>query len=226
MEIQHAGHGSAVIVGSVESFRIREAVKIGVRRAMPAIGGACRRIGPARKCARDSRGRALANDGGGETMQRSLAMGAFLLACALAPTPAAMAAQGFIQCASTGYKYQYCAANTQGRVVLLRELSTGNLCRQGRGWGYDSGGIWVDHGCRGEFSFGRDDGGGGGGAGQLVCGGGYRFCTRIPEPGVAACELSTETVIAGPGQPRWRRHLGRSRLPRRVPVRRGQLPAQ
>ena len=38
-------------------------------------------------------------------------------------------------------------------------MSTGNLCRQGSGWGYDNGGIWVDRGCRGEFRYGRDSGG-------------------------------------------------------------------
>ncbi len=83
---------------------------------------------------------------------------------------AAEAAQGFINCASNGYRYQYCPANTQGRVVMVREVSSGNLCRQGKGWGYDNGGIWVDRGCRAEFSFGRSGGGGQwGGAGRLTC---------------------------------------------------------
>ena len=42
-------------------------------------------------------------------------------------------------------------------MSLARELSTGNLCRQGSGWGYDGGGIWVDRGCRGEFRYGQDN---------------------------------------------------------------------
>jgi hypothetical protein len=97
----------------------------------------------------------------------------------------ASAGQGFVSCSSNGYQYQYCNANTQGRVVLLREVSSGNLCRQGRGWGYDDNGIWVDRGCRGDFSYGRDDGGGGGGGGGwdrqgvLTCestGYRYRYC--------------------------------------------------
>ena len=50
--------------------------------------------------------------------------------------------------------------------MLIRENSTGNLCRQGRGWGFDNSGIWVDRGCRAQFSFGRDDGGGGGNWGR------------------------------------------------------------
>jgi hypothetical protein len=95
--------------------------------------------------------------------------------------PAAHANAGFITCESTGYKYNYCGVRTQGRVIMMREISTGNLCRQGRGWGYDDNGIWVDRGCRAEFSYGRDDGGGGawGRAGEMRCesiGYRYRYC--------------------------------------------------
>jgi len=103
----------------------------------------------------------------------------WLLAAAslLAIAPAAQADSGLLTCESRGYQYQYCNANTQGRVIMLRELSTGNLCHQGRGWGYDNNGIWVDKGCRAEFSFGRDDGGGGWGrSGTLTCNSnGYRY---------------------------------------------------
>lgn len=95
----------------------------------------------------------------------------------------AQAQQGFLHCASNGYRYQFCSANTQGRVVLVREVSTGNLCRQGRGWGFDNSGIWVDRGCRADFSFGRDGGNWSGGdwtgPNTLVCESiGYRrnFC--------------------------------------------------
>ena len=92
--------------------------------------------------------------------------------------PAAHAATGFIDCSSIGYRYQYCPVDTQGRVNMIREMSTGNLCRQGRGWGYDNNGIWVDKGCRAQFSYGRDDGGGnwGGRSGELTCESkGYRY---------------------------------------------------
>ena len=64
---------------------------------------------------------------------------------------------GTLTCESISYRYRYCNANTQDRVNLTRELSTGNLCRQGSGWGYDGGGIWVDRGCRAEFRYGRDN---------------------------------------------------------------------
>lgn len=83
-----------------------------------------------------------------------------LAVVALAGLPAvpAHAQQGFIQCSSNGYRYTFCPANTQGRVVMMREVSTGNLCRQGSGWGFDNSGIWVDRGCRADFSYGRDRG--------------------------------------------------------------------
>ncbi len=109
-------------------------------------------------------------------------IGAALLALGMATSaPSVEAAQGFITCASNNYRYQYCAVNTQGRVVMVREVSTGRLCRQGSGWGYDNGGIWVDRGCRAEFSYGRDSGGGHwGSSGRLTCesiGYRHRYCS-------------------------------------------------
>ena len=85
---------------------------------------------------------------------------ALLLVLALVASSEIPAATGFINCDSISYRYQYCPVNTQGRVVMIHENSSGNLCRQGRGWGYDNNGIWVDRGCRAQFSYGRDDGGG------------------------------------------------------------------
>lgn len=137
----------------------------------------------------------------GLSKRQVVAFAASLLGmCAMVPP--AFAAKGFLNCASNGYKYNYCAANTQGRAVLLREISSGNLCRQGRGWGYDNGGIWVDKGCRGEFSFGRDGGdwsGGGGNnwdrPGTLTCSSNsyrYQYCNANTQDRVSLVrELST-----------------------------------
>lgn len=111
-------------------------------------------------------------------MTRWIVRSMLVLAALVAGAPDTMAGQGFLTCSSTGYRYEYCAANTQGRVLIVREVSTGNLCHQGRGWGFDNNGIWVDKGCRAEFSYGRDDGGGGswGRSGTLTCNSnGYRF---------------------------------------------------
>jgi hypothetical protein len=103
---------------------------------------------------------------------------ALLLVFLLAASAHVSASTGFVNCDSIGYRYQYCSVNTQGRVAMIRENSSGNLCRQGRGWGYDDNGIWVDRGCRAQFSYGRDDGGGGnwGRRGEITCDSiGYRY---------------------------------------------------
>ncbi len=80
-----------------------------------------------------------------------------LLAVAMA-VPPALAATGRITCSSNGYRFSSCGVDTEGRVRLVREISTGNLCRQGRSWGFDDRQIWVDRGCRAEFEFGRGNG--------------------------------------------------------------------
>lgn len=80
-----------------------------------------------------------------------------VIGMSLAPPPA-LAATGRITCSSNGYRYASCGVDTEGRVSLVREISTGNLCRQGRTWGYDDRQIWVDRGCRAEFEFGRGRG--------------------------------------------------------------------
>ena len=108
----------------------------------------------------------------------------------------ARADTGFVTCESSGYRYNYCGVRTQGRVAMIREVSTGNLCRQGRGWGYDDNGIWVDHGCRAQFSYGRDDDGSTWGRpGRITCesiGYRYRYCNADTRGRVSlAREVST-----------------------------------
>jgi hypothetical protein len=48
----------------------------------------------------------------------------------------------------------YCQADTRGGVQLIKQRSDSS-CRQGRSWGFDRRGIWVDHGCRADFQVGR-----------------------------------------------------------------------
>jgi len=76
---------------------------------------------------------------------------ALLLVFLVVASAQASASTGFVNCDSISYRYQFCSVNTQGRVAMIRENSSGNLCRQGRGWGYDDNGIWVEDGCRAEF---------------------------------------------------------------------------
>jgi hypothetical protein len=58
-----------------------------------------------------------------------------------------------VSCSSNGRR-EYCQADTRGGVVLQRQLSQAE-CRQGSSWGFDERGIWVDRGCRADFSVGR-----------------------------------------------------------------------
>ena len=55
-----------------------------------------------------------------------------------------------IRCESDG-DYQRCRANVDGRVRLYRQLSRAS-CDYNETWGYDRRGIWVDRGCRAEFT--------------------------------------------------------------------------
>lgn len=59
-----------------------------------------------------------------------------------------------ITCSSNHGERVYCDADTRNGVQLVRQVS-GSPCRQGETWGFDRRGIWVDHGCRAEFSPGR-----------------------------------------------------------------------
>ncbi len=70
-----------------------------------------------------------------------------------------VSAQGRITCSSDNGGRQYCNADTRNGVVLVRQLSQ-SRCVQDRTWGYDRRGIWVDRGCRAEFSVNSNNGGG------------------------------------------------------------------
>jgi hypothetical protein len=59
-----------------------------------------------------------------------------------------------VSCSSDDMHRHYCPADTRGGVRLLKQNSD-TSCRQGRSWGYDRRGIWVDHGCRADFQVGR-----------------------------------------------------------------------
>ena len=56
-----------------------------------------------------------------------------------------------ITCSSTNGRRATCGADTSHGVTLLRELR-GSHCEEGFSWGYDRRQIWVDRGCRAEFS--------------------------------------------------------------------------
>ena len=55
-----------------------------------------------------------------------------------------------VPCSSDDGHRRNCPANTHAGVALEKQTS-GAACMQGYSWGYDEGGIWVDHGCRAYF---------------------------------------------------------------------------
>ena len=55
-----------------------------------------------------------------------------------------------IRCSSDDGRRAFCAVDTQRGVRMVRQIS-GSPCEQGRTWGFDRRGIWVDRGCRAEF---------------------------------------------------------------------------
>jgi len=74
---------------------------------------------------------------------------------------------GTIYCASDDGRRNYCNANTRGGVRLVNQRS-GSPCTQGQTWGWDNNRIWVDRGCRAEFTTGNGGGWSGGGGGPSV----------------------------------------------------------
>jgi len=56
-----------------------------------------------------------------------------------------------VRCSSDDGRKQFCQADTRYGVTMVRQVS-GAPCQQGRSWGYNDRGIWVDHGCRAEFA--------------------------------------------------------------------------
>lgn len=59
-----------------------------------------------------------------------------------------------ITCSSGNMGRNFCPADTRGGVRLVNQRS-GSPCIQGRTWGFDRRGIWVDRGCRADFALGR-----------------------------------------------------------------------
>lgn len=84
--------------------------------------------------------------------QRALAALATL--ALVAGSVPARGAEREIRCESHGLGYRYCRADTDGRAELVDRHSLFS-CREGRSWGHDSRGVWVDKGCSATFRVGR-----------------------------------------------------------------------
>src|SRR6201992_2635585 len=65
-----------------------------------------------------------------------------------------------ISCSSDNMRRNYCAADVRGGVQLIKQRSDAP-CIFNRTWGFINGrGIWVDRGCRADFSIPRPHWGG------------------------------------------------------------------
>lgn len=56
-----------------------------------------------------------------------------------------------VACESKDNRRRYCAADLRGRRVAVYQNISRIPCEEGRNWGFDDGGVWVDGGCRAEF---------------------------------------------------------------------------
>lgn len=56
-----------------------------------------------------------------------------------------------IRCESEGGRMRVCRVDTLGNVQLARQLSS-SRCIEGQTWGVNRQGIWVDGGCRADFT--------------------------------------------------------------------------
>ncbi|WP_462116761.1 DUF3011 domain-containing protein, partial [Lysobacter xanthus] len=54
------------------------------------------------------------------------------------------------RCESEDGRERTCGINGRGDVRFVRQLSRA-ACIEGRSWGVDRRGVWVDGGCRAEF---------------------------------------------------------------------------
>lgn len=55
-----------------------------------------------------------------------------------------------VRCESDDGRWRHCDAPVLRGVQLRRNVSR-TPCIQGDNWGWDGRGVWVDHGCRGDF---------------------------------------------------------------------------
>lgn len=61
-----------------------------------------------------------------------------------------------VRCASRDYDYTFCAVDVGrgGRAFLENQISN-SACIEGRTWGWNRAGIWVNNGCEGIFTIDR-----------------------------------------------------------------------
>jgi len=79
-----------------------------------------------------------------------IAVSALLMASAAA----AQTNDRLVVCESINNTRHTCRVNFSGGIAMTRQLSD-NACIRGQSWGINQRGIWVDRGCRAEFTVGN-----------------------------------------------------------------------
>jgi len=75
-----------------------------------------------------------------------------VLGAALALGTAGAAAAQSIHCESRDYRRNFCATGQITGAQIISQTSNA-ACVQGRTWGWDRNGIWVNDGCAGDFAY-------------------------------------------------------------------------
>jgi Protein of unknown function (DUF3011) len=83
-----------------------------------------------------------------KTQRLAWVAGLFIAVC----IPSLSFAQS-IFCESRDYRRNYCPIGGQVSNAWLINQTSSAGCVQGRTWGFDGGGIWVNSGCAAEFGF-------------------------------------------------------------------------
>ena len=99
-----------------------------------------------------------------------------------------------ITCSSDDGGRHTCPVDTRGGVQMTNQRS-GSACTQGQSWGYDRNGIWVDHGCRADFTINTGWNNGGGGGQTITCAsddGGRHYCNADTRRGVQITNRRSE----------------------------------
>jgi hypothetical protein len=61
-----------------------------------------------------------------------------------------------VRCASGNYQYNMCQVDTgRGSAVRVQRQISKTRCIEGRNWGWNRAGVWVDGGCEAEFRIDR-----------------------------------------------------------------------
>jgi len=119
------------------------------------------------------------------------------IVCTILVPASPVIAEQTIRCKSKDREYAYCRVKTHNRVELVRQNSQ-TRCRQGRNWGYDRHGVWVDRGCEATFRVGRRDQDrySSGGTKTIRCksrDGQYRYCRAKTDNRVSLVRQYSET---------------------------------